>query len=232
MNEELSKAFSLTLEIEGLLQLAMNRYEMTPPEVYSLLNEKCARLMAGIKTLSPEAPVNEQPAVAAPAIEAIEEPDVESLAEQSDEEMADDIATAEAATSQPEVTPAEQPAEAVNEIVEEETRQEPVAETNEAEAEADEVRLSEGPVAAEPQQVEIPPIPRPRLTDSMSVNDRYLFRRELFHNSAAEMNEAIDVISGMTDASEAVEYLTSDLCLDPEKKSVADFIAIVEANLR
>lgn len=57
MNDNIEKAFALALEIEGLLQLALHRAEMLPPEALILLKAKSAEL-AGISaalSIEPEA---------------------------------------------------------------------------------------------------------------------------------------------------------------------------------
>lgn len=77
MNEYLTKAFGLTLEIEGLLQLAINRGELTPAEVFAMLQSKSDELRQSIAAMgSCEVPISasashaiSQPATEAPGSE-------------------------------------------------------------------------------------------------------------------------------------------------------------------
>ena len=60
-----------------------------------------------------------------------------------------------------------------------------------------------------------------------TLNDRFRFIRELFKGNSQDFNDTLKQLSSMTSADEVVEYLTEDLCLDPENQDVADFTAIV-----
>lgn len=63
---------------------------------------------------------------------------------------------------------------------------------------------------------------------SLTLNDKFLFRRELFNDSDAEFNDTLDLIASMHSLEEVREYLIDDLQWDPENSAVADFLAIVE----
>lgn len=65
------------------------------------------------------------------------------------------------------------------------------------------------------------------ITKAFTLNDRFRFRRELFRNSDDEFRETIDVIGTMADMDEAEEYFYNDLCWDPEREEVKEFMAIV-----
>ncbi len=61
----------------------------------------------------------------------------------------------------------------------------------------------------------------------LTLNDKFLFRRELFNGSDAELNDTLDLIASMDSLHEAEEYLYDDLQLDPENESVRDFMNIL-----
>ena len=65
------------------------------------------------------------------------------------------------------------------------------------------------------------------LSGAFSLNDRFRFRRELFRGSQQEMDEAIEALSQMSTAEEAREYIYDDLCLDPSDDNVKAFMEII-----
>lgn len=60
------------------------------------------------------------------------------------------------------------------------------------------------------------------------INDRFRFRRELFNNSDADFNAAMDLVTTMDDYEEAEDYFIGALGWDMEKPEVADFMAIIQ----
>lgn len=62
---------------------------------------------------------------------------------------------------------------------------------------------------------------------NITINDKFLFKRELFNGSNEEFNDTLDLISTMHSLAEAEEYLYEDMALDPDNESVKDFIALV-----
>ncbi|MCH5326431.1 MAG: hypothetical protein J1E29_04410 [Duncaniella sp.] len=65
------------------------------------------------------------------------------------------------------------------------------------------------------------------ITKAFTLNDKFRFRRELFHNSDAEFVETLDIIAAMTDFSEEEEYFYDDLCWDASSPDVKAFMEIV-----
>lgn len=61
-----------------------------------------------------------------------------------------------------------------------------------------------------------------------TLNDVFLFRRELFNNSETEFNDTLHLIASMPHFDEVKEYLLSDLQWNPEQPEVKDFLAVVE----
>ena len=71
------------------------------------------------------------------------------------------------------------------------------------------------------------PEKNPQSSKAFTLNDRFRFCRELFRNSNDEFKETLEVIGTMSDMEEAEEYFYNDLCWDPEKEEVKEFMAIV-----
>lgn len=62
---------------------------------------------------------------------------------------------------------------------------------------------------------------------AFTLNDKFRFRRELFRDSQEEFDDALKVISEMSNVGEAEEYVYDDLCLDPENEAVKVFMDVV-----
>jgi len=58
------------------------------------------------------------------------------------------------------------------------------------------------------------------LQASISINDRFLFIREVFDNNAAKYNETIRQLDSMTDIKEAVEYLSKNFKIKKTETSL------------
>lgn len=64
---------------------------------------------------------------------------------------------------------------------------------------------------------------------TLSLNDRFRFRRELFDYSDEDMDEAIKIASAMSSAEEVQDYFYNDLCWDESDPNVVDFMRIITA---
>lgn len=101
---------------------------------------------------------------------------------------------------------------------------EPVAEPECVTAAEPQTEPEDSPVTVD----EMPPRrERPDLRRAFTLNDKFLFRRELFADSDAEFGDTIDLLMTMDSLDEAREYLLHDLQWDPDNTVVADFLAIV-----
>lgn len=67
---------------------------------------------------------------------------------------------------------------------------------------------------------------RPDLWKSLTINDRFRFRRELFAGDDAAMSEAINRISEMGTLSEADDYLSS-MPWESDSEAVSEFMTIL-----
>ena len=103
-------------------------------------------------------------------------------------------------------------------------------ESQESEVEVTDVEMPAVDVASESEPVEVPVVkPAPNTTNEalmamFSINDKFLYCRELFGSSREEMNEALDVISNMNSTEEIEDYLFNDLCLDSKNETVKAFL--------
>lgn len=62
----------------------------------------------------------------------------------------------------------------------------------------------------------------------ISVNDRFLFLRELFHNDRQEMERAMEHLSGLAGTSDAETYLKNELGWDMENQTAKDFLQVIK----
>lgn len=103
-------------------------------------------------------------------------------------------------------------------------------ESEESEVEVADVEMPAADVTSESEPVEAPAVKPVRKTTNeslmamFSINDKFLYCRELFGSSREEMNEALDVISNMNSTEEIEDYLFNDLCLDSKNETVKAFL--------
>lgn len=64
---------------------------------------------------------------------------------------------------------------------------------------------------------------------SLTLNDRFRFRRTLFGGSDAQMNETLAILADLPDAADRDDFLVNDLCWKLDDPEVIDFIAIIDA---
>lgn len=216
-NTDIRALLGLTFEIEGLLMLTDRRAEMTPAEVSQMLIDKCARLMDGVASLTasaasaPSSIPADEPVVTAP----IAEPETveEEIRTEENDGIADAAAYEEVADADIEPQPEEEiAAEAVEEVPVQAPVSSPVTPTA---------------VPSAPEQPAAPA--KPAKTITLTLNDRFRFRRTLFGGSDAMMNETVTALSAITNPDDIADFITNDLCWSIDDPEVADFLAIVEA---
>ena len=208
------------LELEGLLMVADSRGDETPDAVFTLIKEKIEQLREYTSCL-PDVAVDEQE----PVVEPEDEPEYVLEAE-PEEEIEPEIE----AEPEIEVEPEPEP--------EEELKAEP-----EPEIEPDVEAEPEIEVEPEPEIIKNVDETAPEaiitldeafirnkakdLKSAFSLNDTFRFRRELFGNSAADMNDAIDLVNAMNSYEEAEDYFINDLGWDAESDEVGEFMEII-----
>lgn len=236
------------LELEGLLMVADSRGDETPDAVFTLIKEKIEQLREYTSCL-PDVAVGEQVDEQEPVVEPEDEPEYVLEAE-PEEEIEQEVE----AEPEIEVEPEPELEEELEAEPEPEIEAEPEIE-EEPESELEEEIEAEPEEELEPEIVpEIEAEPEPEiiknvdetapdaiitldeafirnkakdLKSAFSLNDTFRFRRELFGNSAADMNDAIDLVNAMNSYEEAEDYFINDLGWDAESDEVGEFMEII-----
>ncbi len=220
MKDIFEQIISLNIEIEGLMRVARDRDALHAIDNARSKLEVLNNLFAQLPSHHTETIVKECEAEGAEE-SPLEEPDefdipADAVIVESDEQaeipgQAVEEADAEAAEYQLIVEP------------------EPVVESEPA-IEPEPVVKTE-PVA-KPIPAPAAPIALGDIRKSMTLNDKFLFRRELFGGSDAEFNDTLDLLTSMDSLDEAEEYMYHDLQWDPENPVVADFMTIIATHFR
>ncbi len=85
---------------------------------------------------------------------------------------------------------------------------------------------SENSELSEPKEPVVVSRPRPDLWKSLTINDRFRFRRELFAGDDAAMAEAINRLSEMDSLSEADAYLSA-MPWESDSEAVGEFMTLL-----
>ncbi len=236
MNNAIAKLLSQTYEIEGLLLVVDKHGSDTPDMVFDMIRDKASQLHNMVQLL-------EKPA--APAVQPIPEPIPEPTPEPEPDDSlpADDYDKEDTWQhdngeefkeilggfnyEEPVHTPIHQDAaesateEAPAAIDDDEEEQPPVfikMKQDEDGEEQDEVRIDE----------QLQRNLSKNLRKAFTLNDHFRFRRELFANSEAELNDTLNLIETMQSYDEAEEYFYNDMGWDAENEDVAEFMAIIK----
>ena len=240
------------LELEGLLMVADSRGDETPDAVFTLIKEKIEQLREYTSCL-PDVAVDEEVDEQEPVVEPEDEPEAEPE-EEIEPEIEAELEPEVEAELEPEVEAEPEIEEDPEPELEEELEAEPEIE-EEPESELEEEIEAEPEEELEPEIVpEIEAEPEPEiiknvdetapeaiitldeafirnkakdLKSAFSLNDTFRFRRELFGNSAADMNDAIDLVNAMNSYEEAEDYFINDLGWDAESDEVGEFMEII-----
>ena len=87
----------------------------------------------------------------------------------------------------------------------------------------------------EPKPVVVPPAyVKPKVSrdimSTFSINDRFLFLRELFDGNEQRFNDAISEIEKMRDINQVSDYVTQNLLFDPSREEVKEFLMLIGLN--
>ena len=242
--DEIKSMLREVLELEGLLMVADSRGDETPDAVFTLIREKVEQLRAVCdclpEELSEDAEDEELPVEPLADVPAEETPVEETLVEEPiEEEIVDEEPEPEIEPEVEEVIEIEEEPEPEIEVVpepeiEEEPAPEPVEEVPEPEEVPEIEEEIEEEIADEPVEEKTITIDEAfirnkakDLKSAFSLNDTFRFRRELFGNSAADMNDAIDLVNAMNSYDEAEDYFINDLGWDAESDEVREFMEII-----
>ena len=226
--DEIKSMLREVLELEGLLMVADSRGDETPDAVFTLIKEKIEQLREYTSCL-PDVAVDEQEPVVEPEDEpeyVLEAEPEEEIEPEPEEELEPEIEAEPEIEEEPEPEP------------EEELKAEP-----EPEIEPDVEAEPEIEVEPEPEIIKNVDETAPDaiitldeafirnkakdLKSAFSLNDTFRFRRELFGNSAADMNDAIDLVNALNSYEEAEDYFINDLGWDAESDEVGEFMEII-----
>lgn len=122
------------------------------------------------------------------------------------------------AAAAPAPAPVEAPAEPAACVAEQVANDEAVAESALFEGEED--------AGMQPEPVKTIADSKPTFT----LNDKFLFRNELFDGDDTALDDALCIISRFSTAREVEEYLADDLCFDLSNPTAAAFLAAVTAD--
>ena len=214
------------LELEGLLMVADSRGDETPDAVFTLIKEKIEQLREYTSCL-PDVAVGEQVGEQEPVVEPEDEPEYVLEAE-SEEELEQDVEPE--VEAEPEIE--EEPESELEEEIEAEPEEEPEPEiVPEIEAEPEPEIIKNVDETAPDAIITLDEAfirnKAKDLKSAFSLNDTFRFRRELFGNSAADMNDAIDLVNAMNSYEEAEDYFINDLGWDAESDEVGEFMEII-----
>lgn len=171
-----NEAYRLTLEIEGLIQLSINREGNVPDEVNDLLISKSKHLYELLSS------GNESVVSEAKEEEEKEETQCEGMMNLSDE-------------------------------------------SNVSEQESSNHRRSD--IAEKSTDILAKDI-----ILKLPFNDRFRFRHSLFNNDADEMLSAVETVLGMGNMTDVEDYLTNDLCLNPDDENFIDFVNLIRPHIQ
>lgn len=203
MTDNKEHMLDLCFEIEGLLALMLKRENETPEKVESLLKQKIAEL-SELSGVCQCAPDADVNEIAQSA-ELEEKEDSEGMVEAAENSTASEASTAN-------VFAPEEP-EGAEDL--------PVDSAFSEETEV--IEPADDDTSGSNDNLE--PI-------SLTLNDKFRFRRELFGNNAAELSDALDVVNAVSSQAELDDYFYNDLCWDPENPDVKDFMALASARFK
>lgn len=235
-HNDMQRMLDLTYELEGLLQLAISREEDAPCRLTSLMDHKLRALSAILAEAqtAPEA-VRTEAASAEPAPEAAagtseavpeETPEADDYSYAIPDEDDEDFTATSIADEGGER--GEEGEEVVNapEEMAPAPAVEPVSVSVEAPQPAPAAQPAAAPVAA-PAPAPVSASAGHRTAPVFSINDRFLFSRELFGGNVADFESALKEVAGMECYEEAEEYFYTDWKFDPESPVVGEFLAVI-----
>lgn len=83
------------------------------------------------------------------------------------------------------------------------------------------------PVAEPEPETDTPGLVAAELRRMFSLNDLFLFRRELFQGSQVLFDRALEDVGRCSSASQAREILTDNYAIDPKRPEAKEFLAVI-----
>ncbi len=255
-----TKLLEKAIEIEGLLRIIRDGKPL--PETYELLSNKAVELAESVMMLEEHAEYNEPEIAGDPIIqdelqaqdlesEPKDIPEQEESTEQEVPTEQEEPIKQEEPPAQVEPTAPEAPFEHEGEA-EDETEEdddilltiedEEISEAygNVGEIEVDEtLETTDVPAAKQPMStISIEGAAKNtlkrkvKLKSAFSLNDRFLYSRELFDGNMKMFDSTLDFIEGIEEFSIIEDYFYSELEWDPENGTVAAFMEILRPHFR
>lgn len=210
------------LELEGLLMVADSRGDETPDAVFTLIKEKIEQLReytSCLPDVAVDEQVDEEVNEQEPVVEPEDEPEYVLEAEPEEEielEIEPEVEAEPEIEEEPEPEPEEELEPEIVPEIEAEPEPEIIKNVDETAPDAI-ITLDEAFIRNKAKDLKC----------AFSLNDTFRFRRELFGNSAADMNDAIDLVNAMNSYEEAEDYFINDLGWDAESDEVGEFMEII-----
>lgn len=201
MNSETTSILNICLEIEGLLCLLERRGDSTHKNVTALLRSKSAALQEAVERI---AQVQGEESESELQVEVVNQPELQTITYvASDDSEQIELGDFDA--------------------------------SDEDEEEVEDLKL-EQTADFEPVNVGNPePAEKSAINDAvpieLTINDKFRFRRELFRNSDVDLVDALQIAASMASIEEIEDYFYNDLCFDPEKDVVKDFMRVVTSRI-
>ena len=218
------------IEIEGLLRIIRDGDPL--PETYKLLNIKTGQLAEAVNglTLQKDAPepaalhtdfvmASPEPAATQQDVVVMDEEDRTPPVELDMEEDDDILLTFEDADEPDESAP-----------ISIEVAADPIAVTSTSEASSP---MADFPVEEEKEAEETTASkPKRNLRAAFSLNDRFLYSRELFNGNMKLFDSTVDSIADIDDYSLVEDHFYKELNWDAENPNVAGFMEIMKINFK
>lgn len=227
--EKLNTLLDSIYELEGLVHLAITRDD-EPAMLPELIRRKSRELMAHAEkaTTAEESPAAATPEPSEPEPPTQEYADAPEEYEVLEEETAPVLSIFQ---SVPDVEPESEP-ERVAES-EPEPESEVISEIEikakpEAKVEAEPTPEPKPKAASQKESYKFQEYTEPRGRLVFSINDRYRFKRELFHGSDNDFNTTLSRVASMEGYDEAEDYFLNDLQWDEKSPDVIDFLEILK----
>ena len=86
----------------------------------------------------------------------------------------------------------------------------------------------------EPKVVVTPPIPPPAkdITEAFTINDRFLFQRELFDGDKERFDETIALMQKMRSIDQIQAFMADDLCWNTSVEVVKEFVRLISLSFK
>ena len=214
---DIPQLINLNIEIEGALRVYAERGS---EQALALARSKAAELYTLLTEFEPEQEAAAEDSEDTPATQYAA--DSQAVAEEAAETVVFNETPA-VAQDEPDDEPDDEPLD--------EPADEPV---DEPEPQAETVMPAQHFAEPEPSESETPTIPLRRIPirNYLTINDKYLFRREVFDGDGQAFEDTLNLFEAMHSYAEAEEYIYEDLMLNRDNADVKAFMEIVHNYFR